>query len=321
MKMSEKTVDSMNPMSIQSSADVLAPDAGTRLPASSPAVAPRGRGKRSRAQKSSGMARGLKSPLAIAGLTVVAVCILAGLLAPFLTPYAPTDQQFDAFEPMSSAHPLGTDELGRDLFSRLVFGIRVNILVAFTAVPAGALLGAFLGILASSKSWYAGALQRFFDMMLAFTALVMGMTVAALMGPGLGAVLVTVALVNVPLFGRITRNAVMAQLGRDYAEAAQVVGVSHFRLMTRHILPNSVDALIVRAALSLSLAVFIEGAMSFVGIGIRLPDPSMGSMLKSSVGFLEQAPQYAIAPMIVVTLLVLGFNMISDGLNKGLLKR
>lgn len=316
--MSEKTVETNNPATVPSMA--VMDDAGAPVPASQPNPGA-GRGRRKNGARSSGMARGLKTPLAIVGITIVGLCILLGLLAPLLSPYTPTDQQFDAFAPMSGAHLLGTDELGRDLFSRLLYGIRVNILVAFTAVPAGALVGAFLGIIASSHAWYAGILQRFFDMMLAFTALVMGMTVAALMGPGLGAVIVTVALVNVPLFGRITRNAVMAQLGRDYAEAAQVVGVSRFRLMIRHILPNSVDALIVQAALSLSMAVFIEGAMSFVGIGIRLPDPSMGSMLKTSVGFLESAPQYAIAPMVVVTLLVLGFNMISDGLNKGLLKR
>lgn len=303
--MSEKIVETSNP-AITSTP--LKHDGGTKV---------LGR----RVAKSSGLARGLRTPQAITGLSIVGLCVLLGWLAPLLSPYAPTDQQFDAFLPMSGAHPLGTDELGRDLMSRLLNGIRVNILVALTAVPAGAVVGAMLGILAASRAWYAGVLQRFFDMMLAFTALVMGMTVAALMGPGLGAVIVTVALVNVPLFGRITRNAVMAQLGRDYAEAAQVVGVSRFRLMTAHILPNSVDSLIVQAALSLSMAVFIEGAMSFVGIGIRLPDPSMGSMLKTSVGFLESSPQYAIAPMIVVTLLVLGFNMISDGLNKGLLKR
>lgn len=312
-------MESRETVPTQTGAEVL----GDEVRARGQSVSRKGRASRKKVDhaKSSGMARGIKSPLAVVGVAVVGLCILVGVLAPLLSPHSPTDQQFEVFLPMSGGHPLGTDELGRDLFARLVYGIRVDILVAFAAVPAGALVGAFLGILASSSAWYSGVLQRFFDMMLGFTALVMGMTVAALMGPGLGAVIVTVALVNVPLFGRITRNAVTAQLGRDYVEAAQVIGVSKVRLMTRHILPNSVDALIVQAALSLSLAVFIEGAMSFVGIGIRLPDPSMGSMLKTSVGFLETAPQYAIAPMIVVTILVLGFNMISDGLNKGLLRR
>lgn len=286
--------------------------------APAPQVPPR---EARRRKESGGMGRGWKSPLTVAGVLIVGICVVAGLLAPALTSYLPTDQKFEAFAPISAEHLLGTDELGRDLFSRLLYGIRIDLIVAATAVPLGAATGALLGILSANNTWYGNLLQRFFDLMLAFTALVMGMLVAALMGPGLAAVIVTVALVNVPLFGRITRNAVMAQLSRDYAMAAEVVGVSRFRLMVRHILPNSVDALIVQTALSLSLAVFIEGAMSFVGIGIRLPDPSMGSMLKTSVGFLNQAPHYAMAPMIVVTLLVLGFNMISDGLNKGLLKR
>ena len=142
------------------------------------------------------------------------------------------------------------------------------------------------------------------------------MTVAAIIGPGLPAVLVTVALVNVPLFGRLTRSAVMSQLSRDYVTAAQVVGVSPIRVMFRHILPNSLDALIVQAALSLSLAVFLEGAMSFVGIGVRPPEPSLGSLLRASTTFLDESPVYAFAPMVVVTALVLGFNLIADGLTR-----
>jgi peptide/nickel transport system permease protein len=149
----------------------------------------------------------------------------------------------------------------------------------------------------------------------------MGVTVAAIMGPGLSAVLVTVGLVNVPLFGRLTRNAVKSLQTRDYITAARIGGVKPVRVLFRHVLPNALDSLIVQAALSLALAVFLEGAMSFVGIGVRPPEPSLGSLLRTSITFLSRSPMYAIAPMAVVTGLVLAFNLIADGLNKGLLKR
>lgn len=275
-----------------------------------------------RASAASGvMRRGLRDLRTVLGLSIVVLCVLLGLLAPVLSPYSPLDQSAGALLPLSAAHPLGTDELGRDLFARVLYGIRVDVVVALVAIPLGALLGCSLGMLSANNRWYGTLLQRSFDLMLAFTALVMGMLIAALIGSGMPAVIVTVALINVPLFGRITRSAVMAQLSRDYAVAAQVLGVSRARLMLRHILPNSVDALIVQAALSFSMAVFIEGAMSFVGIGVRPPDPSLGATLKASINFLSQAPAYSLAPMLVVTLLVLGFNMISDGLNQALLKR
>ena len=165
-------------------------------------------------------------------------------------------------------------------------------------------------------------IQRAFDVMLAFTALVMGVAVSATaIGPGLTAIVVTVVLVNVPLFGRLTRSAVNAQRGRDYVVAAEVIGARPGRVLLRHILPNALDALIVQAALSLSMAVFIEGAMSFVGIGIRPPAPSLGGLLRTSTNFLNQNPWYALGPIIVVTSLVLGFNLIADGLNRGLLRR
>ena len=274
----------------------------------------------STAAPDSALRRGLRRPRTVIGLCIVGVCVLLGLLAPVLSRHSPLDQSFGALQSLSLAHPLGTDELGRDLLARVLYGIRVDVVVALSAIPLGALVGCSLGMLSANNRWYGTLLQRSFDLMLAFTALIMGMLIAALIGSGTPAVILTVALVNVPLFGRITRS-VMTQLSRDYAVAAEVLGVSRTRLMLRHILPNSLDALIVQAALSFSMAVFIEGAMSFVGIGVRPPDPSLGATLKASINFLGQTPAYSLAPMVVVTLLVLGFTLISDGLNQALLKR
>ncbi len=277
------------------------------------------RGRLSR--RGDGLLRGLRSPEALIGLVIVVVIFALGLLAPVIAPYSPYAQGEGAFSPPSAAHWFGTDEYGRDLLSRVLFGIRQDVIVGAVAVPIGAVAGILLGLLSTLTGWLDTIIQRAFDVSLAFTSLVMGVTVAAIIGPGMPAVLVTVALVNVPLFGRLTRNAVRAQRTRDYVTAARVVGVPPIRLLFRHVLPNSVDSLVVQAALSLSLAVFIEGAMSFVGIGVKLPEPSLGSLLRTSINFLSRSPAYAIAPMVVVTALVLAFNLVGDGLNKGLLKR
>ena len=266
--------------------------------------------------------RALRYPETAAGIVVVVLLFAIGILAPWIAPYGADAQSSNSFAGASGAHLLGTDEFGRDVFSRVLFGIRQDVVVAGLAVPLGALLGTALGLLCGLHRIVDSIVQRAFDVMLAFTALVMGVAVSATaVGPGLTAIVVTVVLVNVPLFGRLTRSAVNAQRSRDYVVAAEVVGARPTRVLLRHILPNALDALIVQAALSLSTAVFIEGAMSFVGIGIRPPSPSLGSLLRTSTNFLSQNPWYALGPIIVVTLLVLGFNLIADGLNRGLLRR
>jgi peptide/nickel transport system permease protein len=280
------------------------------------AAASAARGERSR------WGRALRYPETMAGLVIVFVLFAAGILAPLLAPYGVDAQSSDSFAGASARHLLGTDEFGRDVFSRVLFGIRQDVVVAGLAVPLGAVLGTAVGLLCGLHRILDTVIQRAFDVMLAFTALVMGVAVSATaIGPGLTAIVVTVVLVNVPLFGRLTRAAVNAQRSRDYVVAAEVIGARPSRVLLRHILPNALDALIVQAALSLSMAVFIEGAMSFVGIGIRPPTPSLGGLLRTSTNFLNQNVWYALGPIIVVTLLVLGFNLIADGLNRGLLRR
>ncbi len=266
--------------------------------------------------------RALRYPETVVGVVIVVLLLGAGLLAPLLAPYGVDAQSSGSFAGASGQHLLGTDEFGRDVFSRVLFGIRQDVVVAGLAVPLGAVLGTALGLLCGVHRLLDSLIQRAFDVLLAFTALVMGVAVSATaIGPGLEAIVVTVVFVNVPLFGRLTRAAVRSQQNRDYVVAAELIGAAPSRVLLRHILPNALDALIVQAALSLSMAVFIEGAMSFVGIGIRPPQPSLGSLLRTSTNFLHQNPWYALGPIIVVTLLVLGFNLIADGLNRGLLRR
>lgn len=267
-------------------------------------------------------ARALRYPETVAGLVIIGVLCLLGVLAPWMAPYGMNDQSSDSFAGLSWAHLLGTDEFGRDLFTRVLYGVRQDVILALLAVPLGAVLGTLLGLLCGLHRFMDLLLQRSFDVLLAFTALVLGVAVSATaIGPGMTAIVVTVVLVNVPLFGRLTRTAVLGQRSRDYVVAAEVVGASRKRVLLRHILPNSLDALIVQAALSLSMSVFIEGAMSFVGIGIAPPAASLGALLRTGVTFIHQSPWYVLGPVVVVTALVLGFNLIADGLNRGLLRR
>jgi peptide/nickel transport system permease protein len=255
------------------------------------------------------------------GVVILALLLLAGLFAPLLAPHAPDAQSAHALAGPAADHLLGTDELGRDVFSRMLYGIREDALAIFIAVPLGALAGIALGLCCGLARWVDTVLQRAFDMMLAFTALIAGVTIASIIGPGMKAVMVTIAVVNVPLFGRLTRTAVLSLRHRDFVVAAEVIGVRPHRLLLRHVLPNGIDPLIVQLALSLSMAVFIEGAMSFIGLGVLLPQPSLGNILQQSVSYLDQNPYYALGPMIAVTLLVIGFQLVADGLTRKLLRR
>lgn len=261
------------------------------------------------------------SPMATAGLVILAALLLAGLLAPLIAPYAPNTQTDQALALPGAGHLLGTDELGRDVFSRMLYGIREDALAILVAVPIGALAGVALGLLSGLARWLDTILQRLFDVMLAFTALIAGVTVASIIGPGLTAVMVTIVIVNIPLFGRLTRTAVLSLRHRDYVVAAEVIGMSPRRVLLRHVLPNGVDPLIVQLALSVSMAVFIEGAMSFIGLGVLLPQPSLGNMLQESVNYLGKNPYYALGPMLAVILLVMGCQLVADGLTRKLLRR
>lgn len=265
--------------------------------------------------------RALVAPAARRGLALVLLLTLAGVAAPLLTPYSPLTQGPEALLGPVPQHPLGTDEFGRDLLSRTLYGIRLDLLVAATAVPLGGLAGVVLGVLCGLHPALDVVLQRAFDVMLAFTALILGVTLAAILGPGTAAVFWTVAGINVPLFGRIARDAVRSEQDREYVLAAVALGAGRPRILFGEILPNILDALVVQAALSLSTAVFVEGAMSFVGIGVSPPTPSLGALLRTGATFLDDSPAYALGPVAVVVGLVIGFNLLADGLNKGLLKR
>jgi peptide/nickel transport system permease protein len=264
--------------------------------------------------------RTLRTPAGFIGLLSILVVGVTGIVAPFLAA-SPTDQAYQALLAPSLHHPLGTDELGRDLWSRVVSGIRVDLVVCFIGVILSAVAGSILGCVSAMYRRSDTLISRLFDIILAFPALLLGLVIAAIVNPGLTAITSTIIITNIPLFGRLARTAVRQQLGREYVLAARLVGGSTSHVLRRHVFPNTIDPLVVQFALSMSTAVFIEGGMSFVGIGVQLPKPSLGNLLNASLPYLYSRATYAIGPIVAVTMLMVGLYLLSDAFNRELLRR
>lgn len=250
------------------------------------------------------------------GLLLVAIVVAGGVIGPMLAPYSPFAQGAAALRGPSAAHLLGTDEFGRDLLARTLSGIRADLVIVLLAVPAAAVLGTLLGLLSPIHRAVDAVVQRTFDVILAFPALILGLGIAAGLGPGLTAIVATIVIHSVPAFGRLARTSVLSERKREYVVAVRVLGANERRVLLRHILPNSLDALIVQFALSMAAAVLLEGGMSFVGIGIQLPNPSLGSLLSESVLNLAVYPAYPLGPIVSLLTLVVGLNLVADAINR-----
>ncbi|WP_084653580.1 ABC transporter permease [Nocardioides insulae] len=264
-----------------------------------------------------GLAHALRHGRGLVGVVLVGIVVALGLLAPLLAPYSPTEQIRDAnlLSP-SWQHWLGTDALNRDLLSRTLYAVRADLMVVFVAVPVGAVIGALLGLVTSWWAWTDVIAQRLFDVMLAFPALILGILVAAFVGPGLVTVGVVIVAIEIPVFGRLVRTSVRTVREMPFVEAAQVVGARPGWVMRRHIWPHTLEPLTVQLAVSMSVAVFIEGAMSFLGLGVRPPAPSLGSLIQDGVRLMYEAPYVALGPLVLVVALVLGLLLISQALTE-----
>jgi peptide/nickel transport system permease protein len=264
-----------------------------------------------------GLARCLLRGRGLVGLVLVGIVVALGLLAPLLAPYSPTEQIKGAnLVGPGSAHWLGTDEVNRDVLSRTLYGIRADLLVVFAAVPVGAVLGVLIGLVTSWWQVTDVIAQRVFDLLLAFPALILGILVSAFLGPGLSTVGVVIVAIELPVFGRLLRTSLRTVREMPFVEASQVVGANPWWVLRRHMLPNSLEPLTVQLAVSMSVAVFIEGAMSFLGLGVRPPHPSLGSLIKDGVRLMYDAPFFAVGPLALVVALVLGLLLISQSLSE-----
>jgi peptide/nickel transport system permease protein len=250
------------------------------------------------------------------GLGVV-VCFLAiALLAPWVAPYeaAATSWSLVRKAP-SAAHWMGTDELGRDVLSRVVFGARASLEAGVLSVAIALSLGVPLGLLAGYVGgWTDSLISRFTDALLACPFLILAIALAAFLGPSLMNAMIAIGIAATPLFIRLTRGQVLAVKTEDFVEAARAVGNPHRRILLRHILPNVTSPLIVQATLTIATAIIAEASLSFLGLGQQPPAPSWGSMLNFAKNFISQAPWMAVWPGLAICTIVLAFNLLGDGL-------
>ena len=257
---------------------------------------------------------------AMIGLGFVFFFILLALLAPWIAPHDPLATSWSAIRKAPSiANLFGTDEIGRDVLSRVVWGARASLLAGVVSVCISLSLGLPIGMLAGYLGgWTDGLISRATDAMLACPFLILAIALAAFLGPSLSNAMIAIGISATPIFIRLTRASVMAVKVEDYVEAARAVGNPHLRIVLRHILPNILAPLIVQATLAIAAAVIAEASLSFLGLGQQPPAPSWGSMLNTAKNYIEQAPWMAIWPGASIFLLVLSFNLLGDGLRDAL---
>jgi peptide/nickel transport system permease protein len=257
---------------------------------------------------------------AMVGLAVIAAFVLLAVVAPWVTPYDPTAQSWMAVRKAPSGlHWFGTDEVGRDVLTRVVFGARASLLAGVISISIALTIGVPLGLAAGYIGGFLDALiSRLADAMLACPFLILAIALAAFLGPSLGNAMIAIGITATPIFVRLTRGQVMAVKVEDYVEAARAVGNPRWRIALVHILPNILPALLVQATLSIAAAIIAEAALSFLGLGQQPPAPSWGSMLNAAQRFLVNAPWMALWPGLAIFATVLSFNLLGDGLRDAL---
>jgi peptide/nickel transport system permease protein len=270
------------------------------------------------------MARGRRRVLRLAagrlGLPLALGVLLLGLLAPLVAPYGPLEMHpGQELRPPSRQHFLGSDEFGRDILSRVLFGARLSLAVGLLSVAIGTLVGGALGL---SAGFWGGALEtlatRLADSLLSFPAIILGIAVAAVLGPGAVNAAIAVGIVNVPTFTRLTWSSVLVEKEKEYVQAAECLGARDPRLVGRHILPNVLAPLLVQATIASAQAILLEASLSFLGLGAQPPQPSWGAMLNDARQFLREAPWYGVFPGLALSTLLLGLNLTADAIRDAL---
>jgi peptide/nickel transport system permease protein len=256
-----------------------------------------------------------RNRLAIAGAALVVVVLIAGLLSPLVAPFDPTLITPDALAPPTRAHLFGTDDLGRDIFSRVLYGARISPLVGLLAVAISASVGVTMGLIAG----YAGGpadnvLMRVVDILLSFPGIVLAIGVVAILGPGLNHALVAVGIAGIPTFARVVRGSVLVEKEKEYVEAARLLGVPTPRLLLLHILPNVLAPVLVLSTLSVAGAILAAAGLSFIGLGAQLPTPEWGAMLSQGRNYLAVQWWVAAFPGAAIAMTVLGVNLMGDGI-------
>ncbi|MEZ5837525.1 MAG: ABC transporter permease [Geminicoccaceae bacterium] len=260
------------------------------------------------------------NPSAILGALLVLFFVAVAVLAPVLPVADPTATDWGAVRKAPDAvHLLGTDEIGRDILSRMIWGARASLLAGVVSVAIAMILGVPFGVLAGYlRGWTDMAISRVTEALLAAPFLILAIALAAFLGPSLMNAMLAIGLSAMPIFIRIARGQTMSVMTEDYVESAHAIGLGHGAIVARYILPNIVPPLLVQATLTIATAIIAEASLSFLGLGQQPPAPSWGSMLNTAKNFLDQAPWMALWPGLAIFLVVLGFNLLGDGLRDAL---
>jgi len=262
----------------------------------------------------------LQSKIGVAGLGIIVLLIIVAALAPVLAPYDPIDSNILArYKAPSADNLLGTDGMGRDILSRIIYGSRISLQVGLFSVSLALIFGVSFGLLAG---FYGGKLDmlimRFMDIMLAFPSILLAIGIVAILGPQLKNAMIAIGIINVPRFARIVRSSVLSIKESEYISAARALGAGDMRIIFKHLLPNAMAPLIVQTTLSIATAILEAAALSFLGLGAQPPSPEWGAMLSDARSSLQKAPWVATFPGLAIIFGVLGFNLLGDGLRDAL---
>lgn len=258
--------------------------------------------------------------IALIGMTIALFLLFIALFAPLISPYDPNEQDlYHVLEGPTRQHLLGTDDVGRDLLSRVLYGSRVTLMMGAVTTLFSALIGVSLGLIAGYKGGIVdAAIMRLTDTFMCMPALVLALAIMAAIGPGMKSVILSITILAWTGFARIVRGQVMLVRELPYVEAARAMGASGFRVIFRHLLPNVMAPIIVTATIMLGVNIMLESAVSFLGLGVQQPTSSWGNELRIGYSYLEVVPLFSIAPGLMITLAVLAFNFIGDGLRDAL---
>ncbi len=262
----------------------------------------------------------LANKSAVLGAVIVGIFVLIALLAPWIAPFDPVKADFLAVRKAPSVlHWFGTDELGRDILSRMVWGARTSLLAGCVSVVIAVVIGVPLGLLAGYfQGMWDGVISRFIEALLACPFLIMAIALGAFLGPSLTNAMIAIGLSAMPIFARLTRGQVIAIRNEEYIDGARAIGLPDRWIIVRYVLPNVMSPILVQATLAIASAIITEASLSFLGLGQQPPYPSWGAMLNTAKGFLEQAPWMSIFPGVAIFLTVQGFNLLGDGLRDAL---
>lgn len=266
------------------------------------------------------MKRLKKNKMAVAGLIIILLMAIISIISPWISPY-PYDKTnlLIMFEPPSAAHLFGTDELGRDILSRIMYGGRFSLRIGIISISCAAVAGAAIG---SVAGYFGGKsdliIMRFLDIVQAIPGLVLAIAVSATLGPGFTNCIIALAIGVTPAFARMTRASILNIRKMEYLEAATSINASSFRIIVRHVLPNALAPLIVQATMGIATAILIAASLSFIGLGVQPPTPEWGAMLAGGRNYITTYPHLVIFPGITIMLAVLSLNMLGDGLRDAL---